>query len=67
MHEQTLVSDEQITIRTQRKIFELPHDKEQDGIQFLQTGVTIAQLLPLLKHCKFSYKTRFYIKFYNAL
>ena len=52
-----------------QKYFNSSSDKEQHGTQFMLTGVTKAQLSPLLKPCKFSYKTHFILsfKFFNAL
>ena len=47
------------------KIFESSFDKEQDGIQFLWIGDTTAQLLPLLKHCKFFVKCVFILMLYT--
>ena len=52
---------------TTQRYLSSSHEKEHDGIQLLHIGVTTAQLSPLLKHCKFSNKTHFYTKFYNAL
>ena len=34
-------------------------DKEQDGTHFLLIGLSTAKLGPLLKPCKFYYKTHF--------
>ena len=39
------------------------HDKKQDGTQFLQIGVTMAKLWPLLKYCEFFMKCIFCTKF----
>ena len=38
-------------------------DKEQDGIQFLQIGVTMAKLWPLLNYCELFMKCVFCTKF----
>ena len=35
------------------------HDKEHDDAQFLQIGVSMANLQPLLNHCKFFMKCVF--------
>ena len=35
------------------------HDKEHDDAQFLQIGVSMAKLQPLLNHCKFFMKCIF--------
>ena len=37
--------------------------KEYDDAQFLQIGVSMAMLQPLLNHCKFFMKCTFCIKF----
>ena len=38
-------------------------DKEHDDAQFLQIGVSMAKLQPLLNHCKFFMKCIFCTKF----
>ena len=42
-------------------------DKEHEDAQFLQIGVSMAKLQPLLNHCKFFMKCAFVLSFYNAL
>ena len=49
-----LVADENIGIREQLKRFlDSSRDKEHGDAQFLQIGVSMAKLQPLLNHCKF--------------
>ena len=45
------------------KILGSSRDKEHDDIQFLQIGVSMAKLQPLLNHCKFFMKCVFCTKF----
>ena len=49
------------------KIMDSLRDKEHDDAQFLQIGVSMAKLQPLLNHCKFFMKCVFVLSFYNAL
>ena len=45
------------------KILYSSRDKEHDDAQFLQIGVSMAKLQPLLNHCKFFMKCIFCTKF----
>ena len=45
------------------KILDSSRDKEHDDAQFLQIGVSMAKLQPLLNHCKFFMKCIFVISF----
>ena len=49
------------------KLLDSSRDKEHDNAQFLQIGVSMAKLQPLLNHCKFFMKWVFVLSFYNAL
>ena len=44
------------------KILDSSRDKEHDDAQFLQIGVSMAKLQPLLNHCKFFMKCIFCTK-----
>ena len=58
---------ENIGIRDRLKRFlDSSCDKEHDDVQFLQIGVSMAKLKPLLNHCKFFMKYVFVLSFYNA-
>ena len=64
----TLVTDENVrTPKTTQRYLYSSRDKEQDGIQFLQIGVTMAKLWPPLNYCEFFMKCIFVQSFYNAL
>ena len=45
------------------RVLDSSRDKEHDDAQFLQIGVSMANLQPLLNHCKFFMKCVFCIKF----
>ena len=47
-HKQSLMAGENIGIRDRLK--DCLHDKERDDAQFLQIGVSMAKLWPLLNH-----------------
>ena len=60
----SLVSCENIRIRDRLLRFsDSSRDKEYGDIQFLQIGVSMAKLQPLLNHCKFFMKCVFCTKF----
>ena len=62
--EQSLVAGEYIRIRDQLlRFLDSSRDKEHDDAQFLQIGVSMAKLQPLLNYCKFFMKYVFCIKF----
>ena len=52
---------------TSQKYFNSLHDKEHADTQFLNIGVTTAQLLPLLNPVSFLVKHVFYTEFRNVL
>ena len=39
-------------MRSTQRFFDSSRDKEHDDAQFLQIGVSVAKLQPLLNHCK---------------
>ena len=60
IREQSLVAGENITIQDRLLTFlDSSHDKEHNDAQFLQNGVSMAKLQPLLNHCKFFMKCIF--------
>ena len=64
IHEQSLVAGENIRIRDRLlRFLDSSRDKEHDDAQFLQIGVSMAKLQPLLNHCKFLMNCVFCTKF----
>ena len=57
--EQSLVAGEYIIIQDRLRFLDSSRDKEHDDVQFLQIGVSMAKLQPLLNHCKFFIKCVF--------
>ena len=54
-------------MRSTLRFLNSSRDKEHDDAQFLQIGVSMAKLQPLLNHCKFFMESFFVLSFYNAL
>ena len=64
IREQSLIAGENIRIRDRLlRFLDSSCDKEHDDAQFLQIGVSMAKLQPLLNHCKFFMKCIFCTKF----
>ena len=65
IREQSIVAGENIRIRGRStlRFLDSSRDKEHDDAQFLQIGVSMAKLQPLLNHCKFFMKCVFCTKF----
>ena len=62
--EQSLVVGESIRIRDRLlRFLDSSRDKKHSDAQFLQIGVSMAKLQPLLNHCKFFMKCVFCTKF----
>ena len=62
-HEQSLVTCEKLEYKIDSKSLDSSRDKEHDDAQFLQIGVSMAKLQPLLNHCRFFMKCVFCAKF----
>ena len=60
---QLVIVGENIRIRDQLRFLDSSRDKEHDDAQFLQIGVSMAKLQPLLNHCKFYMKRIFCTNF----
>ena len=60
-HTQTIVrcGRKHQNTRSTLRFLDSSHDKEHDDAQFLQIGVSMAKLQPLLNHCKFFMKCIF--------
>ena len=64
----TLVNNHSWRVKTleykiDSRFLDFSHDKEHDDAQFLQIGVSMVKLQPLLNHCKFFMKCIFCTKF----
>ena len=56
----TLITDEMLEYKTTQRYLYSSRDKEQDGIQFLQIGVTTyGQVMAKLNYCEFFMKCVF--------